>query len=386
MRLFILFFGLLFLVSGCAMFRPIQKSKLLPVFHLIEGSRFNEAKGVIDDLIGHPEAAGWPRTWYARGLLSHNAWREGISKNDRKLTELYPDQLYVVFESYRMADSLDIGGRLNRQLRPRYVMLANDFQRFGERQFVARNFGEALRAFEHSLKIAGIPELKLKPDSNLLYNAALAAYDGNNWSRAITHLNVLNQNRHSANVAHLLFNAWLAKADTLSAEKVMLGAIEAFPENEILVLLLADLYENYGQPQAALSTLNEAIQRHPDNYIFHNSKGMIYQKQANFQEAIDAYLEARRLSPENIMVFVNLATCYYNIGVEIERNSLSLTNISQVMIERERSGRAFQSAISWLDKAYEADSSNRETLVKLLDLYRALRITDKVLSLETKIR
>lgn len=386
MRLLFLFFGLLFFVSGCAMFRPMQKTKLLPVFHLIEGNRFNEAKGAVEDILGNSEAAGWPRTWYARGLLSHNAWREGISKNDRKLTELYPDQLYVAFESYRKADSLDQQGRLNRQLRPRYIMLANDFQRFGERQYAARNFGEALRAFEHSMLIASVPELKLKPDSNLLYNAALAAYEGNNWSRAIKHLSVLNQNRHSANVAHLLFSSWLAKADTIQAENVMADAINAFPEDETLVLLLADLYVNKGTPQAALGLLNEAIQRQPDNYIFFNSKGLIYQKQANHHEAIAAYLEAHRIAPDNIMVFINLATCYYNIGVEIERNSLSLTSISQVMIERERSGRAFQSAISWLDMAYEAGPTNQQTLLKLLDLYRALRITDKVNSLESRIR
>lgn len=385
-----LFFVLVILIAavffaGCSVFRPVQKSRLLPVFHLIEGGRFNEARGVVEDLIGNEESASWPRTWYARGLLSHNAWREGIAKNDRKLTELYPGQLYVAFESYVRADSLDKGRRLSRQLRPRYVMLANDFLRFGERQFAARNFNEALRAFEHSLLIAQRPELKVSPDTNLIFNAALAAFEGKNWNKAVKHLGQLHSYRFSANTTHLLFNAYLAKGDTLRAENVMIEGIEAFPDNENMVLLLADLYSKTNQYPNALEILDEAIIRSPENFVFHNTKGLIFQKLGRHEEAIAAYLAAHELAPENLLIPVNIATCYYNIGVEIERNSLSITNIRLVMVEREKSGRAFQSALNWLNLVYEANPTDQGILMSLLDLYRALRINDKVISLEGKL-
>lgn len=387
-RLFFVFvlFSTAVFIAGCSVFKPVQKSRLLPVFHLIEGSRFNEARGAVEDLLGNEESASWPRTWYARGLLSHNAWREGIAKNDRKLTELYPEQLYVAFESYLKADSLDKGRSLNRQLRPRYVMLANDFQRFGERQFAARNFNEALRAFEHSLLIAERPELKVSPDTNLIFNAALAAYEGKNWKKAVKHLGRLHQYRYSANATHLLFNACLAKGDTLDAKNAMLEGIVAFPDDENLVLLLADLYARTKQYPNALKILDQAIALHPENFIFHHSKGLIFQKLGKHEEAIAAYLTAHELAPENLLIPLNIATCYYNIGVEIERNSLTISNIRLVMVEREKSGRAFQSAITWLDKVYEANPTDQEILSGLLDLYRALRINDKVISLEDKLR
>src|SRR6056297_3075346 len=144
--LFILF--TIFYISSSA-----QKSKVIAVFQLIETGKYGEAKDAIEDAINEESTEQWARTWYARGVLCQNAYEEGIKKNDKKKTELYPDQLKVAFDSYEKARTLDKKGRYEEQLEPKYVLLANDFQKLGEKRFKNRKYEEALQAFEHALLV-----------------------------------------------------------------------------------------------------------------------------------------------------------------------------------------------------------------------------------------
>ncbi len=385
-KLFLIPLVLNFLLSGCAIFTPLQKAQLVPVFHLIETARYNEAKVAVEELISSEEAAGWPRTWYARGLLSQKAYREGMSKNDKKLFELYPDQLYVAFESFEKADSLDKNGRLDKQLLPRYVLLANDFQKAGEKHFSNREYQEALRAFEHALDITQRPQFGLKADTNLVYNAALAAYEARKWEKAADYLARLHEYGYSPNVAHLLFNACLAKGDTLAGKNVLREGIEKYNDNETLVLLLAEIHLLREEYSSAVLVLDQAILRDSTNFVYHNTKGIIYQHIEDFENAIAAYKVAIELAPDEHMTYLNLATCYYNIGVDIEESTRTMTNISLVLLERQKSTAAFEQAVYWLDQVYDKEPDDQQVLRRLHELYRMLRIYDKVLSLEQKIR
>jgi thioredoxin-like negative regulator of GroEL len=96
-------------------------------------------------------------------------------------------------------------------------------------------------------------------------------------------------------------------------------------------------------------------------------------------------MEAYRLSPENLMISVNIATCYYNIGVEIEETIRSLTVNSAVKKERARSAGAFEQAVIWLDKAYQQEPDDPEVVARVYDLYKALRQTEKAKNIENQI-
>ncbi|MDX9941424.1 MAG: tetratricopeptide repeat protein [Bacteroidales bacterium] len=383
-RLYSISFLLILALSfgGCALLQPLQKSQIISVFHLIETAKYNEAKGVVDEMINNEESAEWARVWYARGLLSQTAYREGIKKNDKKLYELYPEQLYVAFDSYERAVELDKRGRLEKQLKPNYVLLVNDLQSLGEREFKAGKYPEALKAFEHALCITDLVDQSKDQDTALVYNAALAAYEGDNWAKAKEHLGRLHSIRYSVNVTHLFFNAQLNAGDTLAAQRALEEGIDFFEEDEILVLLLADLQVRLGEPDQAIGVLDAAIARSPENAVYHNTKGLIYQKNEAYQDAITAYEQAIALDPDDLMAFLNIATSYYNIGVEIEEGTLTMTNIYLVQREKEKSALALESAVEWLDKVYEKEPTDPEVRNRMYELYRVLRINEKVISLE----
>jgi tetratricopeptide (TPR) repeat protein len=376
MRNLLLIFLLTVFFGGCAVMQPLQKRKLIAVYHLIETAKYAEAKIAVEDLVSDKEAVLWPKTWYIKGVLCQIAYREGIRKNDRKLSELYPDQLYVTLESFNQALALDGSGRLERQLAPRYIMLANDLQMLGERYFGGKKFAEALRAFEQAMAISENPVFSLQADTNLVYNTALSAFESKNWDKAVNYFGRLHDQRHSGNVTHLLFKAYLLQGDTLAAEKVMAEGIEHFEDNHEMVLLLSDLQFTRNDTAAALLTLENAILKNPGQAIFHYTKGLIYQKTGGYNDAIASYNKAIELAPDELKAYVNIATCYYNIGVGIDENARTIMNGSKVKEEKAKSTTAYETAASWLEKVYARNPKDQDTLTRLNEMSKIIRIPE----------
>ena len=102
--------------------------------------------------------------------------------------------------------------------------------------------------------------------------------------------------------------------------------------------------------------------------------------------AIDIYKQANVIAPDELMVYINIATAYYNIGVSFEENTRTINNNRLVQEEKAKSQAAFNSAITWLDKAYDRGIDDATILSKVYDLYRLLRVTEKVRSIENRLR
>ena len=369
-------------LNACAVVAPMQKSKAFSVNHLIKTSKYLEAKGVVEEMINDPYLRRWHRTWYLRGNLAMTAYKEGISKNDKKLYELYPEQLHVAYESFKRASTQDRSRRTGKRLAPKYIMLANELQKHGDKLFKEKKYEEALKSFENALEISKMPVLKMHPDTNLIYNTAIAAYMSMDWPKAIAQLGWLHDNNHSINTSLLLANAHLENGSTGSAKKTILESIAKNSYEESLVLMLTDIMIKEKNTIEALKTLDSAIAYNPDMAVFYTTKGMIFQKTNDFPAAIAAYENALILDPDDQLNMLNIATCHYNIGVEIEEKARSIDNISEVLLVKKRSSEAFASSAGWLDKVFEKRSRNEQIKNRLYELYKLLRISDKTEILE----
>ena len=61
-------------------------------------------------------------------------------------------------------------------------------------------------------------------------------------------------------------------------------------------------------------------------------------------------------------------------------------NSRQVQEEKAKSAAAYESAVSWLDKLYDTGIEDQEILMQVYELYKSLRIGDKVRSIENHLR
>jgi tetratricopeptide (TPR) repeat protein len=378
-------FFLSFIFTACSALTPLQKGRLISLFHLIETAKYEEAKEVAEEMIEGDESSQWANTWYARGLLCQNAYTEGKKKNDAKLFELYPDQLYVAFESYEKARHLDNKGRMDRQLAPKYVHLANEFQSIGVNHFDSKNFNASLRAFDQALMIKSNPILTVQTDTLLIYNTALAAYQSKEWDEALEHLSKMHEYRYSANVTHLYFETALTTGDTTLAKQVLFEGVIFFDYDETLTLLLSEFLLAREDRDSALQLIENAIIKYPENQNFHYTKGLIHQKSETYDLAIEAYQNAIELACDDVMLYINIATCYFNKGVEREDVARSLNSNSAVMEERAKSAEAFNEALMWLDKASQQQPEDQTIVNRLSELYTRLRETEKAGMIEEKI-
>ncbi len=373
------------ILSGCKSVAPLQKSRLIAVSHLMETSKYNEAKGVVEDLIANEKMAKQARVWVVRGNLCLVSYFEGERKNDKKLTELYPNQLYTAYESYEKAISLAGSDALRKQVRPKYVQMINGFQKLGENQFKNRRPDAALKAFETAMEISQKPFVSLQPDTSLMYNTALAAYESSNWEKATRYLWQLNETKPSLQLSQLLFEALLQNADTIRAKVILQENIERINDSETLVLMFADYYLRSGDFKEAVRVLDQAIGIRPSNSALFAAKGLAYEHADDNRNALLSYTEALKHAPDNVQIMLSLATCYYNQGVEIEVKSRAISNRSYFQTEKDRAASSFNSAVTLLDEVYATQPADKATISKMQYLYKMLHISEKAAILEKKL-
>ncbi len=359
-----------------------QKSNVIGAFQLIENGKYEDAKKIIQEAVVDKKTRKWSKTYYARGLLCQTAYEKGIAEKDKKLYELYPDQLVVAYDSYKKALSLRKNDRILDQLEPLFVELANDFIKVSEQHYASQKYEEATKSFEYVMEINQSKVLSLELDTSLIYNTALAAYKGKLYDKAITYLTRLNELNYSTNVPHLLYAIHIEQEDSASAKEALIDGINRYEKTEELVLLLVDINYEEGNIEEAVEVLDNAALKNPSNYIFPFTKGLVYQKTEQYDKAIEAYKQANVLDSAQIESCTKLGTCYFNIGVEIEKKSRSIKNNSVFLTEKAKSTEARKSAVRWLEKAYEYDPKNQTVREQLSQLYQVLQESEKLKNLD----
>ncbi len=376
----------IYALLGMTMIATGQKSRVLSVFQMIESGKYDEAKEAIELAVWNDKTSRWNRTYYAKGLLCQKAFEAGFEKNDTKKTSLYPDQLVVAYHSYEKAQQLDSRNRLTSGITTQYYALANDFQKLGEWHYLKKDYTKALEAFEHALMVSKSPLLSVETDTNLVYNTAMAAYEANDWDKAISYLIGLNDDAYSPNMALLLYFAHVNNGDSIQAEQVLFEGEERYKSEESIVLQLVDLLVVTDRKEQAIEILDRAASRRPDNYHFLWTRGLVYQRMLLYDKAILDLTQASELAPGEVGIYYNLGICYYNIGVVINEEAQQIRNNLEYQVARKQSMEKFREAVKWLEKAYELESGDQQTISKLYQLYYRLQMTEKRKTMELLIR
>ncbi len=365
------------LLAGCASTSTLQRAKLISVTNLIDSGKYSEAKEIVDEMTANSESVKWAKTWYLKGHLCQTAFTEGLKKNDKGLTELYPNQLSEAYTSYQKALGMGRSSKLERLIASRYSLLANLMQEQGERKFASKQYNEATSMFEQAIAISQSKLLSAPTDFNLQFNAGLAAFEGGDWERAMKHFEPLHKRQYSSNATHLLYAIHMQRNDPDAALRVLHEGVETYNYPENLVLLLTDLLYQRKEYSAVQQVLSTAISKNPDNLNLHYTLGLAFQKQELYPNAIEAYNEALKISPNHLQTLVNLATCHYNLGVEALERSRTASNSNTVKEERNRSAAAFSIARDLITRSKDIETENASILLAIHDLDRALRLAEK---------
>jgi len=299
-----------------------QKSRVLSATQMIDQKKYEEAKEAIELAVWNDRTSSWARTYYVRGLLCQTAFEDGFEKREVKKTSLYPDQLYLAYSSYERALELDLRKKTHSSISQKYYHLSNDFRKLGQRHFENGDYMEAFRAFEHAMLVNNSELIHEDIDTSLIYNTALAAYECQNWDKAIAYLGGLHEQGHDPATSLLLYSALVEVGDSTRAEEVLLEGLEIYQYENKLVAYVINLYAQSGRDEQALNIANAAIKRDPGNYRFLWARGLVYRRMGEREKAVESLKAALELAPDESMIYYHIGLIYYNMGVDLTEESL----------------------------------------------------------------
>lgn len=354
-----------------------QKSKVVAVKQMMDAGKFEEAKEAIESALENPRTSGWPRTYYTKGLLCQTAYLQGVEKNDNKKTSLYEDQLFVAYEAYEKALELDTKERLNSQIRQNYYLLGNAFRQLGSKNYSRKEHKEALRAFEHAILIGESDLISARVDTNLIYNASMAAYESQNWEKAAKYLTVLHEASYSPSTSLLLSESYLKAGDSVRSEEIMMHSLEQFQYRDTLVMYVVNHQVRQGQMERAIDVLDKAIEARAEHFRFYWARALVYEEMDRYDEAIGSLLKATEFSEERPRLYYHLGVLYYNVGIDLRESALSIPDNAAYREAREEYLSKFREAVRWLERSYELDPTNEKTIARLQQLYNRLQMKEK---------
>lgn len=361
-----------------------QKSKVLAVRQMIDAEKFNEAKEAIEQAVENPRTSNWARTYYTKGLLCQNAYKKGMEKNDSKLIGLYEDQLYLAYNSFEKALELDGRERLHSHIRQNYYLLANEFRSLGEKLYNKKDYKDALRAFEYAILIGENDLITAKMDTNLLYNTAMTAFEGQDWGKAVKYLTVLHDNSYSPSTSLLLSKAYMNHGDTLQSEEIMMQSLEQYEYRDTLVMFVVNHHVRAGNMETAIRVLDQSIEAIPENYRFLWARALVYEELNQYEAAISSFLQAAELSEDKYELFYHLGVCYYNVGIDLRENALKIREEVAYRKAREAYLEKFREAVTWFERSYDLNPNNEKTITRLHQLYNQLQMKEEQKSLEQR--
>lgn len=127
------------------------------------------------------------------------------------------------------------------------------------------------------------------------------------------------------------------------AEAEFLKALQdpVYPTRELPFFNLARLYFLQNRLDLALDNVQKAIQVKPRLAMAHNLKGMILEKQDHLAEALDAYQQAVKIVPEDVLFNFNLGAAYYKAG-EFAKSKEVFLKISPLAMDPDTKARIAQ--------------------------------------------
>ncbi len=109
-------------------------------------------------------------------------------------------------------------------------------------------------------------------------------------------------------------NALTTSGQVPQAIEMLAKAIEADPENDILISQLSILYRESGKPKEALKHGLRAAEIAPENYAHHTNVGSYYELCIDFENACAAFERALKINPECTVTRGNLGNIYEKLN------------------------------------------------------------------------
>ncbi len=184
---------------------------------------------------------------------------------------------------------------------------------------------------------------------------------------------------------------YIEKNNIPEAKKSITEARKLNPDDTSLILSEADLYLKTNDMNQYKILISEVLAKDPNNADLYYNLGVITSQTkiaGTKGEAESYYLKAIQIDPKYKNAYMNLAVLKLDGEKEIVEKMNKLTTSpsddKKYQAYKKQRQDMYKSAIPYLEKAYELFDNDKDVKATLMNVYKALDMTDKVNALKAK--
>ena len=144
---------------------------------------------------------------------------------------------------------------------------------------------------------------------------------------------------------------------------------EMFEDDQSLINTEINLYIELGRTNELITKLGEAIELDPENSLLYFNRGTIYDQEGQTAEAEIDYLKAIELDPSSFGSNYNLGALFFNKAVELNNSANSTSDNNKYKKLKNQAETYFDKALPFLESTYQLNTSDKNTLLSLKQLY-----------------
>lgn len=359
---------------------------------------FAEAKIRIDSAAKNPATMDKHKTWFYRGKIYLARFDMSLKEQMNKSAETDINKKIIsAYNSISMSDvdealssfqrslELDEKKTYEAETNAKIRVIASNYSDKGYATLKNDNYKDAITYYDKYY------EMKLKmgvTDTAALYNLSIASLKLKDYKKAEKYLTKLIDLKYRTERCYLsLIQTYHESGDTASAKKTVRKGVAELPESYMLLVEQINLDLKEGNSESAISSINRALSKNPDNHELHLVLGQTYNKMAFPKDATgkdlvrpansaelakkaeEEFQKTIGLKSDYFSGFYSLGIFYNNVGADVLRQAESFKDPKKVKAEESRADEYFKKAIPLLEKANDLKPGDRETMYTLRQLY-----------------
>ncbi|MDY0102612.1 MAG: tetratricopeptide repeat protein [Lentimicrobium sp.] len=360
-----------------------QKRALQDAYNNLRKGYLDKAMENIESTISDPSTMNEPKTWFYRG----NVYLQIHMSDNPAYKALDKDALNKAFESYQKATELDTKKEYYAEILQNMLIISEQLYNVGVTRFTADppDYHGSFLAFENSAKVN---ESFGAVDTTAMFNAARAAEMDKDFSNAKLYYNKVRELNYPQPVIYSsLASICMEEGDTATAVTYLTEGRQKYPEDFNLLISETNYFLSSKQSDKAMANLEEAIVTDPENPTIHYAVGVTYAVMGKVEDAEKSYMKAAELKPDYFEANYNLGALYVNQAAMIidSANQLPLSQVKEYDALKLQADDILRKSIPYLEIASTLDSTDKNTMLSLKEIYTRLQMYDKLKEINARL-
>ena len=164
-------------------------------------------------------------------------------------------------------------------------------------------------------------------------------------------------------------NIFIEEGNTEKAIEYLALGRDMFDDDQSLINTEINLFIQLGRTAELIEKLSEAIAIDPENDLLYFNRGTIYDQEGNIELAEKDYKSALEFNTSSFGTNYNLGALYFNYGVKLKGQASDAKSDAKYKALTQQANDNFSKALPYMEKAFELDAEDKNTIISLKQLY-----------------